>query len=228
MIKPSRLRVVQKTSDSLKELGFSESDAVVTPLNLKVGDRANAFDAIVLLSWADFLCLNPRGCGLFWIRSSSTDARSIEAQKARKYTKEPLPEGGKDSKGNPYQLEYVKACNFLLFLPLHNIVVLATWMKGECKYGENFSSLIGARGIDCYKSMFSLICKKHVNARGESWDGIEASNSPNNSGWCPKEILPAMKGLHYFFRDQWAARNIDAGYDDMTEPQTESVDTREF
>ena len=99
MVKPMRLRVVQSLSKELKAAGnFSDGDAVVTPINVKVGDKANPIDAIVLLAWADYLCLNPRGAGLFWIRSSSTDIRSMEAQKARKMVKEPLPEGTIDPK----------------------------------------------------------------------------------------------------------------------------------
>lgn len=229
MIKPSRLRVVQSMSKELKDLGFAEGDAVVTPINQKVGDRANSMDVIVLLAWADYLCLNPRGAGLFWIRSSSTDPRSVEATKARKMEKEPIPEGTIDPKTKSvYMMEYVKACNFLLYLPNEGIVVLATWMKGECKFGEAFSSLLMARSVDIYKSMFRLSVQKRTNARNESWDGLSASNSPTNSGWCPKELLPAMKGLHLYYRDQWAAKNIDANYDDMTEPQVEKVNTDEF
>lgn len=229
MIKPLRLRVVQSMSKELKDLGFAEGDAVVTPINVKVGDRANPINAIVLLSWADYLCLNPRGAGLFWIRSSSTDQRSIEAQKARKMAKEDLPEGTIDPKTKQvYQIEYVKACNFLMFLPEHSITVLATWMKGEAKYGEAFSTLLMARGVSVYASQYQLTIAKRTNARNESWDGLTASNSPDNRGWCPQELLPAVRGMHNHYKEQWAAANIDAGYDDMTEPQGEKVDTSEY
>jgi len=232
MVKPLRLRVVQSMSKELKALGFAEGDVVVTPINVKIGDKSNPFQAIILLSWADYLCLNPRGCGLFWIRSQSADIRSMEAQKARKFVKEPLPEGGKDSKGVPYQLEYVKACNFILWLPEHNIAAIATWMKGECKYGEAFASLMMARGMSVYNSMYELSVNQRTNARNETWDGLTASNSKFNRSFTPEDIKPAMAGMYSYYREQWAAQNIDAGYDDMTDPQenagSEKVDTSEY
>lgn len=230
MVKPLRLRVVQSMSKELKALGFAEGDVVVTPINVKVGDKANPIKVIVLLTWADYLCLNPRGCGLFWIRSQSSDPRSIEAQKARKFVKEPLPEGGRDSKGQPYQIEYVKACNFILWLPEHNIAAIATWMKGECKYGEAFSSLLMARGVSVYNSQYQLTCAGRTNARSETWDGLSAGNSPDNNGWTPEALKPAMAGMHHYYRQQWSNQNLDAGYDDMTEPQenASTVDTSEY
>lgn len=234
MVKPLRLRVVQSLSKSLKEAGFSDGDAVLVPINVKVGDKANPLNAVVLLSWAEYLCLNPRNCGQFWIRESTTDARSEIAQKVRKYAKdrklekELLPEGGKDSKGNLYTLEYVKACNFILWLTDHNIACMATWMKGEQKYGEAFSSLVQARGLSVYTGHYQLSVQTRTNASNESWDGLSAGNSPSNAGWCLEAIKESMKGMHQFYRDQWAAQNIDAGYDDMTEPQAGKVNTDEF
>lgn len=231
MVKPMRLRVVQSLSKELKAAGnFSDGDAVVTPINVKVGDKANPIDAIVLLAWADYLCLNPRGAGLFWIRSSSTDIRSMEAQKARKMVKEPLPEGTIDPKTKQvYQIEYVKACNVLMFLPQHGITVLATWMKGEAKYGEAFSTLMMARGLSPYASMYQLSVCQRTNSRNESWDGLNAANSPTNRGFCPQEILPAMRGMHLHYRAQFEAANIDAGYDDMTDSvDPQKVDTSEY
>jgi len=228
MVKPLRIRVVQAMSKELKALGFAEGDVVVTPINVKIGDRANPFNAICLLSWADYLCLNPRNCGLFWIRSQSSDPRSIEAQKARKFAKEPLPEGGKDPKGQPWMIEYVKACNAIFWLPEHNIAAIATWMKGECKYGEALASLLMARGVSIYNSMYQVSCCERTNARSEKWDGLTVGNSPSNNGWTPENLREPMAGMHRYYRDLWSAQNLDAGYDEMTEPQESKVDTSEY
>lgn len=232
MIVPNRLKVVQALSNDMKEAGYSEGDVVVTPINVKVGDEANAIDCVVLLSWAEYLLINPRGASdLYWLRDRSTDPRSEIAVKARNRVKAPLPEGGTDKKtGQPFQMEYVKASNFLIWLVDHNVAAIATFMKGEGKYGDAFASLVTSRGLAIYGGLYRLTCNTRTNKGGDKWKGLTAGNSSQNQGFCPHGLIEPMKELHRYYKEQWANQNISVNYDDMTDPQTEGpkVDTSEY
>lgn len=232
MIVPNRIKVVQALSNDMKDAGYSEGDVVVTPINVKVGDEANALDCVVLLSWAEYLIINPRGVSdLYWLRDRTTDPKSVIAMKARNRVKEPLPEGGVDPKTKmPYQMEYVKAANFLVWLVDHNVAAIATFMKGEGKYGDAFASLITSRGLAVYGGMYRLSCNTRTNKSGDKWKGLTAGNSPVSQGFCPMNLVEPMKELHRYYKDQWANQNISVNYDDMSDQESggQKVDTSEF
>lgn len=230
MIVPNRLKVVQALSNDMKALGYAEGDVVVTPINVKVGDEANALDCVVLLSWAEYLIINPRGVSdLYWLRDRSTDPKSVIAMKARNRVKEVLPEGGVDPKTKqPYQMEYVKAANFLVWLVDHNVAAIATFMKGEGKFGDAFASLITSRGLAIYGGLYRLSCNTRTNKSGDKWKGLSAGNSEINQGFCPRNLLEPMKELHRYYKEQWANQNISVNYDDMSETEGTKVDTSEY
>lgn len=232
MITPPRLKVVQALSKDMKAAGFAEGDMVITPINVKVGDEANPLDVIVLLSWAEYLCINPReATDLFWLRDRSIDNKSQLAAKCRNRVKEPLPEGGVDKNKQPLQMEYAKASNFLVWLVDHNIAVVVTFLKGEGKYGDAFASLVTCRNLATYSGLYQLKCVTHKNQKGDEWKGINAGNSPRNQAFCPRELIQPMKELHQQYREQWANQNIAVDYDDLQGepgPAKSTVDTSEY
>lgn len=232
MVTPPRLKVVQALSKDMKALGFSEGDMVVTPINVKVGDEANPLDVVVLLSWAEYLCINPReATDLFWLRDRTIDSKSQLAAKCRNRVKEPLPEGGLDKNKQPLQIEYAKASNFLVWLVDHNMAVVVTFLKGEGKYGDAFASLVNSRNLAVYSGMYQMKCVTHQNKRSDQWKGISVGNSPSNQAFCPRELLQPMKELYHSYREQWANQNINVNYDDLQDDPAErkaDVGTTEY
>lgn len=218
---PPRIRIVQALSNDLKALGFVEGDVVLTPLNVKIGNESTPVDCNVLLTWCDYLALNPRdAANLPWIHDRTIDGKSALAQRCRNRDKEELP-GMRGRKGEALYIEFVRALNFLVWLPDHSITATVSFMKGEARYGDAFASLIAARGLAIYSGVYRLNCCEHANKSGDKWKGFTVSNSPTNGGFILQTHVEPLKAMHRHFKALMNSAQLTAAYDEP--PVSEST-----
>jgi hypothetical protein len=228
MTVPPRVKVVQDMSRELKALGFQVGDIVLSPANIKIGDAANPLHVTPVFSWTEFLALNDRKSGQFFIREKTSDTRSKLARDAKNRLAYPNPEGAKiQGQTEPWKVTCVEALNFICYLHGPGLFALITFMKAETKYGRKLATLIELRQRSIYAGVYCLEVGEHANQGGDVWQGFNPSNSALiNQGWTPREMLPMMSAEYRKMKDVFESNMLDASYEDPTD--TETVEANQF
>jgi hypothetical protein len=228
MTVPPRVKVVQDMSRELKALGFQVGDIVLSPANIKIGDAASPLHVTPVFSFTEFLALNDRKSGQFFIREKTSDPRSKLARDAKNRLSYPNPEGAKiQGQTEPWKVTCVEALNFICYLHGQGLFALITFMKAETKYGRKLATLVELRQRSIYAGVYCLEVGEHTNQGGDVWQGFNPSNSALiNQGWTPKEMLPAMSAEYKKMKEAFESSMLDAVYEDPTDSET--VEANQF
>ncbi len=219
MIKPLRVKVVQALSDEKKTGKASEGDVLLKPVDVKIAALGESITIVPIFSFTEYLALNPRGLvaarpELYWLRDSSRDAKSTIAHKARNRVTEDNPEGAINRETNqPWQVQYVVAYNYVVWLVRDNTMALLTFMKGEAKYGERLGQLIQLRNRSMYTGQYDLTIEKHRNQRGDEWVGLTPANC-KESPWAPAALRDMLKDQRAKLVEAYNSATLVTEYDD--------------
>lgn len=219
MLRPQRLKIVQDLSEEKKSGEYAPGDVLLKPVDIKVATANSALTVRVIFSYTEFLIINSRPLiaarpDLYWLRERTLDGRSELAHKARNRVMEPAPENVIDSKTKqPAQIEYVVAINHVVWLVRDQVLALATFMKGETKYGERLGQLVAMRNKSTYAGQYDLEVAIHKNKNGDQWYGFTPKNS--ETPWTPQAELEQMKALRAKVKQAFDTQTLEADYEDV-------------
>lgn len=186
-MKPSRIKVIQKTSGDVYKSKFRDGDIIIEPQMIKIGDTENEFNFTPLIMFPTFIAANPYGVKPF-IAEMSFDDKSDIAKKARAFIKTPYP-----GKQNAF-ITYGQVLNFLVrvhgIADLPNTPLGMIFRSAEYKTGQILLGLIEDRRARAFLCKFSAHSQLVQHPNG-SYYGLSIRNSPEP--WIQEDLVLPFK-----------------------------------
>lgn len=231
-----RLKVVQALSREPFKPPYQEGDVVATPIMVPIATNTNAgdvlFHLVPILFYPEWITWNPRNAGLPAIKERSYDSKSSIAMKARnpETRRENLPDGRKDSNGQPLQMRHLEHLNFVFDLvnsehELAGLPLTLSFASGEHQAGSRFSTLISTRRAKyTFGCVFAAKMGVRKNEKGV-WRGIDIDNPEPSSGVSPwvtdkakfEQYMEAWKE----YKEVYDQKRLQVNMDDLDDPDAE-------
>jgi hypothetical protein len=232
-IRPSRLKIVQKSADQVLLDKFKVGDLILSPENVLVAGlepkdskSGQRFHFVPLFFFPEWCTLNPfklRG-QVDMIRERTFDGTSPLAIKAKnKATRiEPYPEDPDPKKG--LQIRHVEFLNYIVVLmgegDACGIPILVSFSRGDIKSGGILANLITMRKLRAiYGNVFQGRTKFRPNNQGDYY-GIDISNPDADTGvsmWVSKPQFERLAVEHAKYQEKFDRQLIVADYGDPDE-----------
>ena len=227
LVRPPRLKIVQKMSAQELLDQFSEGDVILMPQQMRVAEysnqnkRSTSIIVIPIFFFSEYICWNPittRG-QLDAIRERTFDHRhtiAIKAGDANLRNSEVCPEDREKK-----TLSYVHHMNFVSVVlgnqPWCEIPLVLSFQRSDWKTGSQWLSMMRMRRAPMWSQQFELYTRGRANARG-SWAGFEVVQPNPQTGygsWVTDPVaFEKLTQLHNEFEDAFKAGQIQVDRDD--------------
>ena len=235
VVRPPRLKVVQKMARKPLSDLFQTGDVVAMPQMQLVMHADETFHAIPLLQYTEWCVWNPldlRGT-VPTIRERTLDPKhhiAILARDPNRRQSQPYPEMP-EKDGKKLMLSYREHINFmLLLLPpaqlgIAELPVAVSYSKGEWQAGSNFASLLAQRNMrvtPIYGCRIEFSVGERNGPKGD-WHGLNAANPSDGQPWNDDPDRYAFcKRLHEEFAEVLKQNRLEIEHED----EEESVDAK--
>lgn len=242
VIRPPRIKVVQKMSGGVFSEKFNVGDVIMVPqchmlAPVKLNDKGKPTDEgnplyfVPLFFFVEWCAWNPidlRGT-VNAVRERSFDPKSEIAIRSRdeKTRLGPYPE---DPTNPKLAVRYVEHLNYVVMLIEHEtatgIPMVMSFARAEHAAGSNFAALIKMRRSSIFGGQFEAVAKHRTNQKGD-WFGIDVSNPRPDAPvgpWVSRDMYDAFKVMHEEYSKAHADKLIDVDYED---PDAGEVDAEQ-
>lgn len=214
IVKPPRLKIIQKGSGAPFVPPFSEGDVAVIPQMTKIGDRETPFAFTPLYFFRCWICMNPIAmkAQLQALREISFEENSEVARKAKNFVEEACPENPK------HMLKYSEVLNFMVMIDhpdLYGMPVTMMFQRGEYKTGQMLASLIQSRKAPPYACRFRAVSGDH-SGKGFDWIGLDIDNDP--TPFVSEKDFNAFKTIAKEMGELFKARQLELDLNDSDVP----------
>jgi hypothetical protein len=215
---PPRLKIVQAMTDAQLKATFGEGAIIVTPQNTPVSvpsEGSPAFTFIPIMSFTEFMAVNPRVPNLNFVRERTSDPNHPIAKRARNWKDkdartESCPEAPSKS------IRYCEFLNFLCIVEVeglvHSPVLFSFWSSGSAD-GRKLANLILAKNVDMFAQRFEGKATPR-SKDGNNWFGLSVSTPTQAPAFVQSpEEYARYRGMHEQFRKMRESGTIQTEHD---------------
>jgi hypothetical protein len=216
-VRPPRLKIVQKQSDSALIEAFGIGSVVSMPEQRLLAKSDESFLVTPLFFFPEFCTWNPYQMKgqLDAIRERTFDARSELAMKSRDKNRreEVCPESPK------HFLKHKEHLNFICWVPDLDAAAVLTFSGGEFGSGARFCAMVrGRKSGGKQAPIFAGVYELFINQRdrkGNQWYGFDVMNPAEDvCPWITEQQVPVFSQLYQEFAEAHEARLIAVDYED--------------